>query len=481
MTAREQLPCDIAELRSLFLFEKFGDDQLEWLCRNGRVERFEPGYVYREDDLATSFYVLLDGELVISRRDGDQDVEINRTAQPGSYAGAWRSFLGEGVSHSLDNTLRTTVPSRLYVLAADKFADFMREWFPMPVHMLAGLFAGMKNTSQAVSQHERLTALSSLSAGLTHELNNPAAAVSSATTALRERIATLRAKLGLLLSSPIDRADLVALARLQSQAVEQMTGSLSLSSLEAADREDQLSEWFDDRAISGGWDMAPGFVQAGLDTGWLDGVAGSVKDPSSLESVLGWLNATVDIELLMNELAESTARITALVTAAKQYSQLDRAPYQVVDIHELLDSTLVMLNRKIGDKIIIVKDYDRSLPPIPLYAAEMNQVWTNLIDNAVDAMKGQGTLTVRTSRDNERVLVEIGDTGVGVPEEAKRRIFEPFFTTKPVGSGTGLGLDISWRIVANRHHGDLSVQSEPGNTRFLVRLPIAGRPDDWAS
>src|SRR4029453_13953277 len=140
MTAREQLPCDKAELRSLFLFEKLSDDQLEWLCRNGHVERFDPGYVYREDDLATSFYVLLDGELVISRRAGDQDVEINRTSQPGSYAGAWRSFFGDGVTNTLDNTLRTTVPSRLYVLAADKFAELMREWFPMPVHMLAGLF-----------------------------------------------------------------------------------------------------------------------------------------------------------------------------------------------------------------------------------------------------------------------------------------------------------------------------------------------------
>ncbi|MFF5296351.1 ATP-binding protein [Paractinoplanes globisporus] len=476
MTAREQLPCDTAELRSLFLFEKLSDDQLEWLCRNGHVERFDPGYVYREDDLATSFYVLLDGELVISRRAGDQDVEINRTSQAGSYAGAWRSFFGDGVTNTLDNTLRTTVPSRLYVLAADKFAELMREWFPMPVHMLAGLFAGMRNTAQAVSERDRLVALSSLSAGLTHELNNPAAAVSSATAALRERIAAMRHKLGLLLSGPIDRDDLAVLAGLQNRTVEHVTSS-SLSSLAASDREDELSDWLDDRGISSGWEMAPGFVQAGFGTAWLDTVASSIKDTSSLENVLGWLNATVDIELLMNELADSTARISALVTAAKQYSQLDRAPYQVVDIHELLDSTLVMLNRKIGDAITVVREYDRGLPPIPLYAAEMNQVWTNLVDNAVDAMKGQGTLTVRTSRDNDRVLVEIGDTGVGVPEEAKRRIFEPFFTTKPVGSGTGLGLDISWRIVVNRHHGDLSVESAPGNTRFMVRLPIAAAPE----
>ena len=174
----------------------------------------------------------------------------------------------------------------------------------------------------------------------------------------------------------------------------------------------------------------------------------------------------------MNEIEDSTTRISTLVGAAKQYSQLDRAPYQVVDVHELLDSTLLMLAGKIPPGINVVKDYDRSLPQIPAYAAELNQVWTNLIDNAVSAMDGTGTLTVRTGLDRDQVLVEFGDTGPGVPPEIRDRIFEPFFTTKPVGEGTGLGLDISWRIVVNKHHGDLSVESAPGDTRFRVRLPV---------
>jgi signal transduction histidine kinase len=180
----------------------------------------------------------------------------------------------------------------------------------------------------------------------------------------------------------------------------------------------------------------------------------------------------------MNEIEDSTKRVSNLVSAAKQYSQLDRAPFQVVDVHELLKSTLMMLSAKIGDGITVVKDFDRSLPSIPAYPAELNQVWTNLIDNAVSAMGGHGTLTVRTARDNDWVLVEIGDTGPGVPPEIKERIFEPFFTTKPVGEGTGLGLDISWRIVVNRHHGDLRVESEPGNTRFQVRLPVTAPEED---
>jgi signal transduction histidine kinase len=185
------------------------------------------------------------------------------------------------------------------------------------------------------------------------------------------------------------------------------------------------------------------------------------------------LNYTVETELLMNEIEDSTTRVSTLVTAAKQYSQMDRAPFQTVDVHELLDSTLVMLATKIGDKVTVVKDYDRSLPAIPAYAAELNQVWTNLIDNALAAMAGSGTLTVRTRRDRDCVLVEIGDTGPGVPAEIRSRIFEPFFTTKPFGQGTGLGLDISWRIVVNKHHGDLRVESAPGDTRFQVRLPFA--------
>ena len=168
----------------------------------------------------------------------------------------------------------------------------------------------------------------------------------------------------------------------------------------------------------------------------------------------------------------TTGRVSSLVSAAKQYSQIDRAPFQVVNVHELLDSTLVMLAGKIGGGITVVKDYDPGLPTISGYPAELNQVWTNLIDNAVDAMGGTGTLTVRTALDRGQVLVEFGDTGPGVPAEIRDRIFEPFFTTKEVGEGTGLGLDISWRIVVNKHHGDLRLESEPGNTRFPVCLPI---------
>jgi len=465
-------PCEVTELKTLFLFEKLDDDQLDWLCRNGHVELFEPGYIYRENDLATAFYVLLEGELVISRRSGDEDAEINRTSQVGAYAGAWRSFFGDGVSQTLDNTLRATRPSRMYVLAADKFAAIMREWFPMPLHLLEGLFLGMKNTQRAISERERLLALGSLSAGLMHELNNPTAAAMRATAALRERLAGLRRAQASLASGLLERPVWNSLEAFRETALAQRAQTPSLSPLDASDREDELTDWFDTRGIAGGWRMASTFVQAGLDVEWLEAIVGTIGDVSILEAALDWLHHTIDLELSLNEIDDSTTRISTLVTAAQQYSQLDRTPYREVDVHQLLDSTLVMLSHKIGDSVTVATDFDRSLPAIPVYAAEINQVWTNLIDNAVDAMNGQGRLTVRTWRDDDRLLVEIGDTGPGVPEEIRGRIFEPFFTTKPVGAGTGLGLDISWRIVVGKHRGDLSVESSPGNTRFIVRLPL---------
>jgi signal transduction histidine kinase len=468
---RTQEPCDIAELRTLFLFEKLTDDQLDWLCRKGHVERFEPGTAYREGDPATCFFVLLDGAIAMSRRVGNEDVEISRTSQVGVYAGAWRAFLGERIQQHYDSSLHVTKPSRFYVLDAVLFETLMREWFPMAVHMLEGLFFGSRQTQQAIGQRERLLALGSLSAGLTHELNNPAAAAVRATSSLRERVAGMRHKLGMIAAGPFDRIELEKLVGLQEQAVERAAKAPTLTPMQASDLEDELADWFDAHDIAGGWDLAPTFVQAGLDIPWLDMVEETVGD-GVLEGALRWLNYTIDTELLMNEIEDSTTRVSTLVGAAKQYSQLDRAPYRVVDVHELLDSTLLMLGRKLGDGITVVKDYDRGLPDVPVYAAELNQVWTNLIDNAVAAMDGTGTLTVRTARDGDRMLVQIGDTGPGVPEQIRDRIFEPFFTTKDVGSGTGLGLDISWRIVVNKHHGDLSVESVPGDTRFLVRLPL---------
>ncbi|OZE91448.1 histidine kinase [Rhodococcus sp. 15-2388-1-1a] len=475
--------CDPDELRTLFLFEQLTDAQLAELCRDGRIETIEPGPVYAEGDPATCFYVLMDGAVVLSKLSGGEDLVVNRTSQRGVYAGAWQAYLGDRVPQTYQGSMRVTERSRFFVLDAECFASIVREWFPMALHLLEGLFFGNQNTKQIVEQRERLLALGSLSAGLTHELNNPAAAAVRATSALRDRVAHMRQKLAMIAGGTLDRGSMAHLVGLQNEAVELVAKAPKLTAMEASDREDELGEWFEDKGIGDGWDLAPTFVSAGLDVPWLDRVAATVDDPTMLEGAIRWLNYTVETELLMNEIADSTTRISTLVGAAKQYSQMDRAPYRTVDVRKLLDSTLIMLGRNIGDDITVVKDYDPAVPPIPAYAAELNQVWTNLIDNAVQAMgsgvqpagtteKARGTLTVRTFLDEDQVQIEICDTGPGVPQEIRSRIFEPFFTTKPVGEGTGLGLDISWRIVVNKHQGELRVVSEPGDTRFIVRLPV---------
>ncbi|MFF7116963.1 ATP-binding protein [Streptomyces albogriseolus] len=482
MSAR-RTECVPDEIGSLFLFEKLTPEQLRRLCEAGRVERYEPGTVYTEGDPATCFYVMVDGTVVLSRRVGGDDVEVARTSQRGVYAGAMQAYLGDRVPQVYNNSLRVTEPTRFFVMPADTFADIMQDWFPMAVHLLEGLFFGAKSAQQAIGQRERLLALGSLSAGLTHELNNPAAAAVRATASLRERVGKMRRKLRVISEGAYDRETLAGLIEIQERTAERVAKAPVLSPLEASDREDLLSDWLDDHGVTEGWRIAPTFVQAGLDVDWLEQVAAAV-DEETLPSAVGWLNYTVETELLMDEIQDSAARISHLVDAAKQYSQLDRAPFQVADVHELLDSTLLMLSGKLKG-IRVAKEYDRALPRVPAYPAELNQVWTNLVDNAVAAMReadGEGTLTVRTARENDRLLVEFGDTGPGIPAEIRDRVFDPFFTTKPVGEGTGLGLDISWRIVVNKHHGSLRFESEPGDTRFQVLLPLtapaSGHPQE---
>jgi signal transduction histidine kinase len=469
-------PCAAAELRTLFLFEKLTDDQLDWLCREGRVQSAEPGTVYAEREPAEFLYVLLSGTIALYRAIGSDEVEVTRTSARGAYGGAFFAYLGDRVPQVYNNSMRAIEPSRFFVLAAGKFAQLMTDWFPMAVHLLEGLFFGTRNTQEAIGQRERLLALGSLSAGLTHELNNPAAAAARATGALRQRLGGLREGLAGIAAGPHDGQVLAELLRLQGAAAQLVAGAPALSPLEASDREDEIGDWLDEHDIGNGWELAPSFVQAGIDPQWLDAAVESLRqaapDGCDVPAAFRWLGDSLDTELLLTEIADSVTRISALVGAARQYSQLDRAPYQVSDVHELLDSTLVMLAGKVGPDITVIKHYDRSLPRVPCYPAELNQVWTNLIDNAVDAMAGKGTLTITTSADEDRVLVEIADTGPGIPAELQDRIFEPFFTTKPVGQGTGLGLDISWRIIVTRHHGDLRVQSVPGDTRFRAWLPL---------
>ena len=470
--------CVPDELRTLFLFEALTDDQLRTLCENGHIAVFEPGPIVTEGDPATCFYVLLDGEVVMSKRSGGVDIETGRTSQRGVYCGAWSAYV-PGEEHLYEASVRVTKPSRFFVLDADAFARFMQSQFPMAVHLLEGQKVGGLRQRQIIGQREKLLALGTITAGLTHQLNNPAAAISRDVANLRENVGKMRHKLAMLADGKFTPEALRVLVSIQDEVAEQVAKSKAqqLNALETSDREDQVGDWLEDHGIAGGWDYAPTFVEAGLDTDWLERVEASIDSvdcSATLQSAMGWLKYTIDTELSVNRIAEASKRISALLAGTKQYSQMDRAPYQSADIHELLFSTLMMFGEKVGKDgpVRVVKELDKSLPELLCYPGDLNQVWTNLIDNAIQAMGGTGTLTVRSMREGEFVRVEICDDGPGIPDDIIDRIFTPFFTTKPFGEGTGLGLDLAWRIVVEKHHGNLRVESRPGDTRFIVLLPV---------
>jgi signal transduction histidine kinase len=463
------------DLAGLFLFEKLSDEQLAWLAERGEVAAYEAGTtIYRVGEPATRLYVLLEGTLSMVMRAPGGEIEVNRTDHRGTYAGAFFAYLDLPIARSYGTGLRTVTDCRFWELSAEDFGWAVREWFPMATHMLEGFAIQGMGSQQTVSTRERLVALGTVTAGLTHELNNPATATARATATLAERLEGLWDELAALAGGGLADGQLAELIGLVRQAVAGRGGQAPLSPLEASDREDELGRWLSEHGVPGAWDLAPPLVAAGVGTGWLDQLAATVP-AAALPHAVAVAAITCEAESLLEEVGEASGRISALIGAAKQYSQMDRSPLQQVDVHDGLESTLTMLKHKLETGIEVVRDYDRSLPKLPAYAGELNQVWTNLVDNAVDAMDGMdgtGRLTVRTARDGDHVLVEIGDNGPGIPEAAAAHVLEPFYTTKPVGKGTGLGLDICWRIVVQRHHGDLRFTSAPGDTRFQVLLPL---------
>lgn len=458
------------ELRRTFLFESLSDEQLDWLVEHGTVQNYDAGAnIYEEGAEAEFFYVLLEGEIQLIKHLDGAEVVLTTARDPGAYAGAMRAFIASSGEQTYASDLRALTHARLFRLRVDDFTYLLKTWFPMAVHLLEGMFLGFTNTEAMLNQRDKLMALGALSAGLAHELNNPATAEVRAAEALSGRLQEGRGAM-IDLAPKVSEDKLRKLLALFGEAVEHSRSAPSLSTLEAGDREDALAERLEDVGVDGPWELAPILASAGIDDDWLDRLVACTGNAAPY--AIRWIAAGLDIESLVGEIRSSAARISELVGAMKDYSHLDKGPFEYIDVHDGLESTLVILKHKLKKGVTVVREYDRSLPKLCAQGGELNQVWTNIIHNAIDAMDGNGTLTIRTSRDRDCVLVEIGDTGPGIPPELQRRIFEPFFTTKDVGRGTGLGLDISYRIVVKRHHGDIRVESKPGETRFKVWLPI---------
>jgi len=321
-------------------------------------------------------------------------------------------------------------------------------------------------------QQMRLVSLGTMAAGLAHELNNPAAAAGRAAQGLGEALAEL-ARGSLALSGvALTDAQRRALSAVAATSAEAAGAQWDFDALSHADREEELAAWLDAHRIPRAFELAAGLADGGIDRARLEPLLSDL-DPAIATDVVSWLAAASLATGLAAEVSEAARRISELVGAIRSYSRLDQAPEQYVDVHEGIEATLKVMTPKLKAGIEVVRDYDRSLPRIPAHPGELNQVWTNLIDNAVDAMEGRGRLRVATGGLGDRVVVRIEDEGPGVPAELRNRVFDPFFTTKPVGSGTGLGLDIVRRIVSGRHRGEIRLHSDERGARFEVLLPVS--------
>jgi signal transduction histidine kinase len=332
---------------------------------------------------------------------------------------------------------------------------------------MAARLRGLEGFSQ---RREKLVSLGTMAAGLAHELNNPAAAARRAAADLLNVTGGLPMLACRLNKQQLSAAESEAVAEIQ-RGLASRPRPAPLDPLTRTDREEELLGWLEQHRVPDAWKLASTLVNAGVDLEWLDNTAKRFS-PDAIGDVLGWMTGTLALQDLTQQVERSTGRIAELVNAVKAYSYEGRAPVQDVEIHEGLESTLTMLSHKLRG-VGVIREYDRSLPPIPGYGTELNQVWTNLIDNAIDAVNGAGELRIRTRREDDQLLVEIHDNGPGIAEDVREHLFEPFFTTKGVGKGTGLGLIISYRIVADRHQGELEFESKPGHTVFVVRLPLS--------
>jgi signal transduction histidine kinase len=455
-----------AELREAPALAGLPDEVFAWLTEQGEEVQLAANEVYlREDQLADRLIILLEGELHGRVEGPERDGQVY-VIQRGTISG---KLPFSRMTHYAV-TIRAAAPSRVFWLDTKHFPELMQR-FPALLQRLVEVMSDrVREVTRLDERHDKLMALGKLSAGLAHELNNPAAAARRAAQHLGERLQTLN-RLCLTLSHQTLTAEQIAfLTEFQREAAGCLTAAPALDPLAESECEEEISEWLEARQIADGWKLAPTFVRAGLHREELDELAECMKG-QALNDALQWLEATWSSQELVKEIEQSMARISDLVRAIKEYSYMDRTDLQEVDVHQGLENTLVILGHKLKRGVTVIREYADNLPRISAYGGALNQIWTNLIVNAIDAMNGQGTLWVRTSAKPDHILVEIGDDGPGIPPEIQGRIFEPFFTTKPQGEGTGLGLDTVYRIV-QKHQGAIRFQSKPGNTCFQVRLPL---------
>jgi signal transduction histidine kinase len=458
-------------LRKVPLFSELPEEKVAWISEQGEEVRLEAGTrIATQGELPDAFYVVLDGEIEWTHEEvGGQEIFVTKLGESTTFSG-----LLILLDAPYPATVRPVTPVRLFKLDIGAFREILRA-FPGVLRTILAASVERAGPYELVSQkHASLISLGTMAAGLAHELNNPAAAVGRSAQEAREafRESSARAvKLGGLDLGPAERT---FVAGLPDEVAGRAEDAPTLDSLEQSDREDEVALWLEEHGFEEAWEICPILVGAGIDTDWLDELSGHISDGRALGDVVNWLASEINGDVLLREIQQAAARISELVVAVKSYSHMDKTSRREADVHAGLDNTLVMLGHKLKKgNVRVTREYEGALPPVCAHGSQLNQVWTNLVDNAIDAVDGEGNIKIHTAREDDRVLVEVIDDGPGIPKEVRDHVFEPFFTTKDIGEGTGLGLDISYRVVVEDLGGDIRVLSEPGDTRFQVRLPIA--------
>ncbi|MFZ0088981.1 MAG: ATP-binding protein [Solirubrobacteraceae bacterium] len=457
----------VPELRPVDLFTELDDTQLQRWADVAQVHEFAPGEIISEqgqDGLGVT--LLIDGRVELLIRDGEVEDPLGYNSAP-----TWIGAIPTLLQNPSAITMRADTDVRLARVAPEDFIELTLSQRPVFNRAMAQVRPVISRFTQREQQRERLESLGTMAAGLAHELNNPAAAARRTASELSDALEVLSATVAVFVEAGLEREDAGRLVALQRQAIESTGSRTALSALDAADAEDELADVLDELGIPDAWTLTEPLAGAGADRAFVEQVIAIAGDAAA--ATLRWIAASVSARKLAGELAQSTEQMSRLVTAIKSYAYMDRGEVVQVDVREGLETTLTILHHKLKHtRIQVDRHYDESLPRLTVHGAELNQVWTNLLDNAIDALGDSGHITITTRADGDCAEIDIADDGPGIPADIRGRVFDPFFTTKDVGKGTGLGLDTARRIIVDRHHGSLKLESEPGRTLLRARLPV---------